>query len=80
MGVWCGQMSTAGWAGMVAVWAAVVALAVWAVCRLFPTQRASDARTVLDARLASGQIDLDTYHRVREELDGASPVSTGGSR
>lgn len=80
MGVWCSQMSTAGWVVMVAVWAALVALAVWAVCRLFPTQRASDARAVLDARLASGQIDVDLYHRVREELDGASPVSTGGSR
>lgn len=80
MGAWCGQMSTAGWVVMVAVWAAVVALAVWAVCRLFPTQRTSTARTVLGARLASGQIDLEMYHRVLEELDGVRPVATGGSR
>ncbi len=80
MGFWCTQMSAAGWAVMVAVWATVIGLAVWAVCRLFPTQRVPDARAILDARLASGDVDADTYQRVRDQLDGRGAVPTKGLR
>ena len=39
MGFWCTRMSPGAWALMAAVWAVVIGLAVWAVCRLFPAQR-----------------------------------------
>lgn len=80
MGLWCSQMSAGGWVAMIAAWALVVGLAVWAVCRLFPAQRSPDPRAVLDTRLASGDIDPDTYHEVRRQLDGHQPAATKGLR
>lgn len=79
MGPWCAQMDASSWIGMVVVWAVVIGLVVWAVTRLFPNGRAQvDARAVLDARLARGEIDADTYRRLRSELDGAHPTPAGG--
>lgn len=48
------------WVAVVAVWAVVFGLVVWAVCRLFPAQRNRDPRTVLEVRLDSSDIGLDT--------------------
>lgn len=70
MGPWCAQMGVGGWAGTAAVWLVVVALAVWALTRLFPARPADGARATLDARLARGEIDVETYRLVRDELDG----------
>lgn len=39
MGLWCGQLGVGGWLALTVGWAAIVGLAVWAVCRLFPAQR-----------------------------------------
>jgi putative membrane protein len=69
MGLWCGQMTAGGWALMAAIWAAVIGLAVWAVCRLFPAQRGPDPRVALDARLAAGDVDLETYRELGRQLD-----------
>ncbi len=69
MGPWCAQMGFGGWVGAAAFWLAVVALVVWGLTRLFPVQGRGDARAVLDARLARGEIDPETYRMVREELD-----------
>lgn len=80
MGLWCSQLSAGGWVATVAVWAVVVGTAVWAVCRLFPAQRSPDPRALLDARLASGDIDPDAYRQLRQQLDGHPPVPTRGSR
>jgi len=80
MGLWCGQTSAGGWVAMVAAWVVVVGVAVWAVCRLFPAQRSPDPRAVLDARLASGEIDVGTYQKVRQQLGGQGPVPTKGLR
>ncbi|HEY3549025.1 MAG TPA: hypothetical protein VGK17_23375 [Propionicimonas sp.] len=77
MGLWCSQMGAGGWVLMVLIWAAVLGLAIWAVCRLFPAQRTPDPRATLDARLAAGDIDLDTYRWVREQLDGPTPATKG---
>lgn len=74
MGPWCGQMGTGGWVGMAVFWLVVVALAVWAVTRLFPAQTSGDARATLDARLARGEIDAETYRLIRTELDGLRPA------
>jgi len=57
---------------MIAFWGGFIALVLWAVTRLFP---ASDRRGVavelLDHRLATGQIDAETYRQVRDELADA---------
>ncbi|GEL48876.1 hypothetical protein CHO01_39920 [Cellulomonas hominis] len=68
---WC-QMSALGWVVMGCVWVAVVALAVWAVSRLFPSRAASTPRAALDEWLASGEIDIDLYRRLRADLDAAA--------
>ena len=34
----CGAMGFAGWIAMLAIWAAMVALVVWGIARLFPDQ------------------------------------------
>ena len=78
MGLWCSPMTVGGWVAMFALWALVLGLAVWAVCRLFPAQRTPDPRAVLDARLAAGDLDLDTYSRLRRQLDGRTAVATKG--
>ena len=69
MGPWCTQMSVGGWLVMIALWVSVVALIVWGVGRLFPAPGARDARALLDSRLASGEIDADSYRSLRSTLD-----------
>ncbi|MCG2800162.1 MAG: hypothetical protein L6367_16710 [Cellulomonas sp.] len=73
-------MNVATWVGMIVVWAVVLGLAVWAVCRLFPANRGPDPHATLDARLASGDIDPSTYQQVLQQLDGRQPVATKGLR
>ncbi|WP_150104621.1 hypothetical protein [Cellulomonas gilvus] len=73
-------MSGASWVVMIAGWAAVVGLAIWTVCRLFPAQPDRDAFTILDARLASGEIDMDSYQRLHDLLENRSQVRTEGLR
>ena len=77
MGPWCGQMGVGGRLGMVAFWVVVVAVAIWALTRLFPAQTGGSARATLDARLARGEIDAETYRLVREELDDLEAAGKG---
>ncbi len=78
MGLWSGRMTVGGWVFMVVVLALVIGLAVWAVCRMFPTpaQRIPDPRAALDTRLAAGEVDLTTYIQLRQQLDGGPAVDT----
>ena len=51
----------------------LLAVVVWAVTWLFPRSRSrprdrEDAAGLLDRRFASGDIDEDTYRRMRSEL------------
>ena len=78
MGI-CTAGGVGGWALMAVVWVAVVGLVVWAVCRMFPERRDPGARALLDARLASGEIDLDTYRRLRDEL-AATATATAAAK
>ena len=80
MGPWCGQMGIGGWVGMAAFWVLVLALVIWAVSRLFPSQDALTPRAVLDARLASGDLDPETYRLIRQELDDLHDVATRQTR
>ncbi len=80
---WCAQAGAAGWLATVVVWVAIVALVGWGLGRMFPVRSdadaGADARSVLDARLASGEIDVETYRAVRAQIDGDSSVATKGS-
>jgi putative membrane protein len=62
------------WLGMIAFWA-LVAWAVYALVRGAtrgsggPTgQPPTDARHILDARLARGEIEVDEYQRLRDAM------------
>ena len=67
----CGA-GVSGWLLMVGFWVGLVAVVLWAVSRLFPAaDRRRDVEDLLDHRLATGEIDTETYRRTRERLVGA---------
>lgn len=70
---WCSGVGVADWLGMIALWVAVIGLAIWAVLRLFPVQPGSHARDALDQRLAQGDIDLEAYRAARAAIDLSDP-------
>lgn len=72
-----GGMGTAGWLGMGVFWLVLLGLIVWLVVRLLPgssdrTARPSDesAMEILDRRMASGDIDTDSWQAQRTALLG----------
>ena len=77
-------MGGIGWVVMTIVWLVVLAAVVAAVVRIFPARddRPEPPRAwtppserpleILDRRLASGEIDVDTYEKLRRTL------ATGG--
>ncbi|MDM7488076.1 hypothetical protein QT969_07255 [Rhodococcus sp. CSLK01-03] len=72
-----GWYGGAGWAAALAMtgfWLVLAGVVVWAVVRAAaPPDPGEDARRILDRRLASGEIDLETYRALRDELDARSP-------
>lgn len=65
---------------MVAVWAAVIAVAVLALVRFTRTEHRRAAwieqpRAVLDRRFTSGEIDAETYAHARRVLEGQQSSS-----
>ena len=85
-------MGAAGWLLMALFWIALVALVVFAVVRLFPRTEPTPAqreqpeepresreepREILERRLASGDIDVDTYEQLSSKL-GPSPTAGRG--
>lgn len=58
------------WLGMTSFWVVLVVVAVWATGRIVPAVGASQpaARSILDVRLARGEIDIAEYRRLRYEL------------
>lgn len=75
-GTWCSGMGLGGWIVMIGLWASFIAAAIWMVSHLFPASKPTEpadrgsgtARDILDHRLASGQIDPQTYERLLREL------------
>jgi len=69
-------MGVGGWLLMALIWGGFLGVVVWAVMRLFPRPGSrpgvpdggESASSVLDRRLAAGEIDEDTYLRLRGEL------------
>jgi putative membrane protein len=57
------------WLSMAGFWLVVVLVAIWATTRLFPAGAPPpSARTILDERLARGELDIDEYRHLRHEL------------
>lgn len=64
MGMW-------GWLTMLAFWALVVVLIIWAVRAATASPQKSDDKTalqILDERLARGEIDREDYEERRQLL------------
>lgn len=79
LGVSCSSMGLGGWLLMVGLWSLLLVAVVWAVSRIFPrsdpprfAEQRSQTDELLDHRLAAGEIDTDTYRRVRAELESSS--------
>jgi putative membrane protein len=89
MNGWNGGMGTAGWIFMSLFWVLLVGVIIWAAAQLFPGRRDSAAaatgpgpagpaeqpQQILDRRLASGELDVETYERLRETLAKPGRVS-----
>lgn len=58
------------WLGMASFWAVLVVVAIWATGRVVPAAGVvqPSARSLLDARLARGEIAIAEYRRLRHEL------------
>jgi putative membrane protein len=79
---WCTGAGIGGWLLMALLWGGFLAVVIWAVTRLFPRTRSPgslpggsgehDIANMLDRKLASGEIDEDTYHQLRGELTRTS--------
>ena len=75
---WSGGMGAAGWVLMSVLWVVLIAVIVWAMAALLGRTDRSGGATiadrpedVLDRRLASGEIDADTYDALRAKLHAA---------
>lgn len=84
MNGWNGGMGAAGWLFMSLFWVLLLVVIVWAAAQLFPGRRDSVAtatgpapaplapteqpQQILDRRLASGEIDVETYEKLRGTL------------
>jgi hypothetical protein len=61
-GEYCGGMGPAGWLLMIGFWAAVIAVIVWAVTRLFPKESTA-TRVAVSPRPLSPDSDLSMRTR-----------------
>jgi putative membrane protein len=81
MNGWHGGMTWEGWFFVTALLGAAARRILWAAAQLFSGRR--DARTdtavepqqILDRRLATGEIDVETYEKLRRTLGAARGVS-----
>jgi putative membrane protein len=78
MGWYGGGMGPLGWLAIGVFWLILLALIMWLVVRLLPSSAGGMPRRtgespldILDRRLASGEIDLDTWQAQRAALLGA---------
>ena len=83
MGWYGGGMGPLGWLGMGLFWLILLGLIVWLVTRLLPSGGGGTTRPtgespleILDRRLASGEIDLDTWQAHRAALLAARRDTT----
>jgi putative membrane protein len=81
MNGWNGGMTWEGWFFMGLFWVLLIGVVVFAAAQLFPGRRETPSETeeeprqILDRRLASGEIDAETYEKLRRTLGAAGGVS-----
>lgn len=81
MNGWNGGMTWEGWFFMSLFWVLLIGVIVWAAAQLFPgrggtrTESQAEPRQILDRRLANGEIDVETYEKLRRTLGAAGGVS-----
>lgn len=85
-----GMMNSGGWPWMLLLilfWGGLIALAVWALIRIFPNRGGSDgtsgnrednAEEILQKRFARGEIDTEEYERSLEVLKNRENTMKGG--
>lgn len=76
----CTQMGVGTWIAMIIGWIAVLAVVVWAVCRMFPTTKRVDTDTIPGTRRASSEMASSVYHSPYQPVhpaDESSPRSSG---
>lgn len=78
---WHAGMDAGWWVVMMVFWVGLAAAVVWALVRSLgtrePSQRISERpEEILKRRLASGEIDAETYDQLRSRLGGGA--LTGG--
>jgi putative membrane protein len=73
-----GGMGSLGWLGMGVFWLVLLGLIIWLVVRLLPGSDSGTTRNtgesaleILDRRLASGELDTETWQTQRAALVGA---------
>jgi len=66
------DQSWMGWmiVGSVLFWVALAAIAIFVIVRVVPTRERGDALSVLDQRLARGEIDAEDYRARRSLIVG----------
>ena len=82
-GGWAWWQAGLMWAGMIAFWG----LLIWAVYALItnlarkpgPDHHDDDARSILDGRLARGEISPEEYQRLRDLIDTGTHHTASGA-
>lgn len=89
-GIMGGTMGGGGWLWVLLpllFWGGLLALAAWALIRIFPIRGGGDggsnfreesAEEILRKRFARGEIDAEEYERSLEILKGERDVTRGG--
>ncbi len=83
-------MGAGGWVLMMFFWIVLVAAIVWAIARIVPRgpedvreprpsapEPREEPLEILDRRLASGEIDVETYQELRSNLSTPPAVKAG---
>ncbi len=81
-------LGAGGWLLMSLLWIALMATVVWAIARIAPSRgrEADDERhtpsqeeplKLLDRRLASGEIDVETYDQLKSKLTSRPAAGMG---
>jgi uncharacterized membrane protein len=65
----CSRSGLEGWLLMIGLWSLLLLVVLWTVSRLFPqSEPGPGAQALLERRLASGEIDPQTYRHLHETL------------
>jgi uncharacterized membrane protein len=68
----CASAGLTGWLLMVGLWVGMLVVVGWGINRIFPAaNRRSRTEVLIAHRLATGEIDPQTYRQLHDELSGS---------